>query len=133
MSLVVALTGETVATWTAETRKKSGGAIAYLGVLPQYRAVAFGLADFTTESRTSPDVTLPVIASESERKTGLTLPVHVTDAAAGSPVTVLASTKWASLLERYFISTGFRTAPSAQLQHVGAKFTINMVVGVRAD
>ena len=102
-------------------------------MLPQYRAVAFGLADFSTVSRTTPDVTRPVTASESECKAGLTLPVHVTDAAAGSPVTVLAGTKWASLSERYFISTGFRTAPSAQLQHVGAKFTINMVVGVRAD
>ena len=94
--------------------------------------MAYGLANFTTTSRTTPDVTLALIASATELKTGLTLPVHVSDEAPGSLVTILADTKWASLTERYLISTGYRIASSDQLQHVGAKFTINMVVVERA-
>ena len=133
-SLVDVQTGQIVATWTRETTKKSGGpGNDYLVVLPKPWAMAYGLADFTTSSRTTPDVTPALIASATELKTGLTLPVHVSGEAPGSPVTILADTKWASLTERYLISTGFRMASSAQLQHVGAKFTINMVVGVRAD
>ena len=130
-SLVDVQTGQTVAIWTGDTTKRSG-ANDYLVVLPKPWAVAFGLADFKTVSRTTPDVTPVLIASDTERKTGLTLPVHVSGEAPGSPVTILADTKWASLTERYLISTGYRIASSAQHQHVGAKFTINMVVGERA-